>query len=113
MAVGRKRGIVTYRATECPHCGSVRSRVKAIGYSDEPESYRIRYRRCIDCDETYTTAEVVVPGTTFYRLEPHHREKRRLAERDRYGYIGEHPKKRVESDRVQITVKVKRWANGR
>jgi transcriptional regulator NrdR family protein len=103
------RGPIRYRGPICPECGSVRSRTRATGYSEEPEEYRIRWRSCIDCKTRYTTAEVVVQDTTFYRLDPVTREKRRQVEWDKNGYTHEHYEKRVASDRLKIDVRVIRW----
>jgi transcriptional regulator NrdR family protein len=107
VAVGRP---ITYRATECPQCGSVLSRVKQAGYTEPPESYRIRARRCMDCGLAYSTVEVAIPlETTYYRLDPTYREQRRRREWDRFGYTTEHHERRVQSDRIEVQVTVKPW----
>ena len=62
----------------------------------------------MDCGRRFTTAEVVVEGTTYYRLDPVHREERRQKEWDRNGYTTPHPEKRTVSDRIQVLVSVER-----
>lgn len=104
----RKRNVAVYRGPECPYCGSTSSQTRASGYSEAPEEYRIRWRGCFDCDRRFTTVEVPVLGTTYYRLDPVHREERRAAEWRRNGYTTPHLEKRVRSDRISVVVSVER-----
>jgi hypothetical protein len=53
---------------ECPDCGSHRTYCQATGYTDE--GYRLRRRKCIDCDApSFLTAEVVIPGAAWGELD--------------------------------------------
>lgn len=70
----------------CPECESRRTLCTGTGYSDE--GYRIRRRRCMDCDApSFITAEVVVPAT-WGELESSWRLKQLLYFRKRQGYQG-------------------------
>ena len=70
----------------CPHCESIRTRTIGTGYSDE--GYRIRRRRCTDCDgPSFITAEVTVPAT-WGELETSYRLKQLYYFRRKQGYQG-------------------------
>jgi hypothetical protein len=52
----------------CPECGSIRTYCQASGYSDE--GFRLRRRKCLDCDApSFLTAEVVIPGASWGELD--------------------------------------------
>ena len=53
---------------ECPECEGRRTYCMATGYTDE--GYRLRRRKCMDCDSSsFLTAEVVLPGATWGELD--------------------------------------------
>ena len=53
---------------ECPECESRRTYCQATGYTDE--GYRLRRRKCMDCDSpSFLTAEVVIPGASWGELD--------------------------------------------
>ena len=53
---------------ECPECEGRRTYCQATGYTDE--GYRLRRRKCLDCDSpSFLTAEVVLPGATWGELD--------------------------------------------
>jgi transcriptional regulator NrdR family protein len=90
---------------ECPECESRKTRCLSTGYSDE--GYRIRRRKCVDCDApSFITAEVVIPDATWGELETSYRDRYR----DRYRIKNSaQPKpyliKRPSSLRVSVQVR--------
>jgi hypothetical protein len=53
---------------ECPECESRRTYCQATGYTDE--GYRLRRRKCVDCEApSFLTAEVVLPGASWGELD--------------------------------------------
>lgn len=82
MSRGTPPGMVS--GPECPECESRRTRCLSTGYSDE--GYRIRRRKCVDCEgPTFITAEVVLPGATWGELETSYRDKYREQYRAKTG----------------------------
>jgi transcriptional regulator NrdR family protein len=70
----------------CPECESIHTRTLNSGYTDE--GYRLRRRRCIDCDApSFLTVEVHVPAT-WTELETSYRLKQREYFRRKQGYQG-------------------------
>lgn len=70
----------------CPECESIRTRTISTGYSDE--GYRLRRRRCVDCDApSFLTAEVHIDAT-WGELETSYRLKQRDYFRRRGNYQG-------------------------
>ena len=59
---------------QCPHCG-YSGRGFLIGRGKEPAPFDIiRYRKCVGCDRTYMTREVLVdPAAEVLPFEPHGR----------------------------------------
>ena len=70
----------------CPACESIRTACIATGFTDE--GYRLRRRKCMDCDgPSFLTAEVHVDAT-WGELETSYRLKQRDYFRRRQGYQG-------------------------
>lgn len=62
------RNVKNVNGPECPECESRRTYCQATGYTDE--GYRLRRRKCLDCDSaSFLTAEVVLPGATWGELD--------------------------------------------
>lgn len=98
----------------CPHCGNIMSKRMNNGWS-EPEDYYLRYKQCLNCNEKFTTAEVVIPPdkTTFYRLDGEGRRYRREYWRTHYAKVGNRLRgKQRKSDELHITVRVVPFVKG-
>lgn len=92
----------------CPSCGSIRSVCLENGWSEPDDNY-LRRKRCSECDESFVTAEVVVPAsrTSFYRLDYRGRHNRRRYYRERLSKTKRQlPQLTVPSDQLHISVKV-------
>lgn len=92
----------------CPACGSTRSRCMDNGWS-EPDDYYLRRKRCNECDETFVTAEVVVPPgqSTFYRLDYRGRHNRRTYYRQRKSKTKRQlPSLTRASDQLHVSIRV-------
>lgn len=92
----------------CPHCGNTKAHRMENGWS-EPEEHYLRYKKCDNCGEKFTTAEVVVPPdqTTFYRLDGEGRRYRREYWRKHYSKVGNRLRgKEKASDLLFIKVRV-------
>lgn len=97
-------------SVECPACGSPRC-AKLGGGRANDGSIPIRYRRCRDCEHSFVTAEVVVPGMkSISPLDEDFRKRNRDYKRVISNYKGGVPRGgvRVESDRLIVSVKVQR-----
>lgn len=94
---------------QCPECGNTRSLTLACGWS-EPDDDFLRYRACENCGERFATVEVVIPTSSFYRLDYRGRIYRRLYWRRRLGKgITTIPAKYHESDLLKVIVSVTPW----
>lgn len=96
---------------ECPDCGSVKTRCRGGGRSDD--GHRLRRRICDDCGMIFTTAEVVLlydDGTPapLSALDSEHRWYHREEQRRRIKYHGTRGGRKayVEPARVSIRVRV-------
>ena len=90
----------------CPFCGDTKSSRIHNGWS-EPDDHYLRYKRCNECGEKFTTVEAVVPPerTTFFRLDYHGRELRRERWRRRYAKTDQRQRPQ-KSDKLHVTVKI-------
>ena len=92
----------------CPSCGSIRSVCLENGWSEPDDNY-LRRKRCSACDESFVTAEVVIPQgrSSFYRLDYRGRHNRRRYYRERKSKTKRQlPQLTKPSDQLHISVKV-------
>lgn len=90
----------------CPECGDRYCLVSRSGGDDAGLS--IRERHCQNCDTQFPTVEVVVPGTTFQRLDVERATYQMLWLRDKRGYKGQRPRKKKITDRIhRIRIEVR------
>jgi hypothetical protein len=95
--------------TECPECGSPRQRRRENPGRANNGSIPVHGHTCIDCKTRYITAMVTIPqGTSISALDEGYRSRHRIYSRGRQGYWGTKPRGgvRLESDRLEITVKL-------
>ena len=112
MALGRPNPSRKGYAPQCPECGNTRAKTHGGGWSEPNDDY-LRYRQCENCGNRFATVEVVVPDTTFYRLDYRGRLYRRLNWRRNTGKgLMTIPAKYHESDRLYVSVKVVPWRKG-
>lgn len=95
---------------ECPDCGSVLTRCRGGGRSDE--GHRIRRRICQDCNLIFCTVEVVVmydDGTPvpLTALDSEHRWYHRQEQRRRVKYHGTRTGRQPYEEPARLSVKVK------
>lgn len=96
-----------FRGPECLDCGGVQSEVKESGYTADDQ--RIRRRVCCDCGQDAVSVEVyITPGaTTFWRLNPHRRDRKREGDYRRRGRgIYRLLNRRALEDRLAVSVMV-------
>ena len=91
----------------CPSCESIRTKTLATGFSDE--GFRLRRRRCMDCEApSFLTVEVHVPAT-WTELETNYRLKQRDYFRKRNGYQGRTEMARYrQTASLEVKVNVRR-----
>lgn len=98
----------------CPSCGAIRSTCLENGWSEPNDNY-LRRKRCNECDETFITAEVVVPSerTTFYRLDYRGRHYRRQRYREIYAKTTRQlPQNTRASDQLHVSIRVTTQGSG-
>lgn len=94
-----------FRGPECLACGGIRSEVKESGYTIDDQ--RIRRRVCLDCGQDATSVEVYIDPalTTFWRLNPSRRARKRENDYARKGKgLYRLPNRRNEPDRILVMV---------
>lgn len=77
-----------------------------------PHDYYLRGKRCGNCEATFVTAEVVVDGSTLWRLDDRGRQYRREYYRRTKGKSKgaiRQPGKYRGSDELFVTTKVIPW----
>lgn len=95
-----------------PDCGSTKSHRAGSGWS--PDEQFIRYRTCYGCGGSFVTAELVIEGTSFYRLDEAGRLRRRERYRRKYGKGGRPmPENQWPSDRIKIQYEVVKGKRGK
>lgn len=94
-----------FRGPECLECGGINSAVKESGYSADDQ--RIRRRVCADCGQDAVSVEVYVPPgmTTFWKLNPGRRDRKRESDYARKGKgLYRLPNRRAAADRLTVQV---------
>ena len=96
---------------ECIECGSIKTRCRGGGRSDE--GHRLRRRICADCGQIFTTVEIALTypdgsAVPLTALDSEHRWYHREEQRRRIKYHGTAGGRRpyVEPARLRVSVKV-------
>jgi hypothetical protein len=96
----------------CPECESIRTATTGTGYTDQ--GYRLRRRKCLDCDAgSFLTIEVAIDAS-WGELDSMYNWRQRQYARARAGYKGKtqlaHP---IGVSTLEVDVKVVRSGRSR
>lgn len=112
MPKGRPTTLRERNNVECPECGSILTRSRGGGRSDE--DHRLRRRICEECRLIFTTVEVPIlyengSPVPLVALDSDYRRRKRQGGRLRVGYhgtqAGRHPYARSAQLDVSVTVR--------
>lgn len=109
MPKGRPTTLRERNNVECPECGSILTRSRGGGRSDE--DHRLRRRVCEECRLIFTTVEVPVlyadgAPVPLVALDSDYRRRQRRGGRLRVGYHGTHAGRKPYARSAQLAVSV-------